>query len=81
METRIVLNAAGRIVNRIVLDASTPLDFSPGPGLIMSEVLTAPIEVPVLDDALKPTGQTETVVVPMAIGGAYINGVYTPPPA
>ena len=79
METRIVLNASGRIVNRIVIDENTPADFSPGPGLTMPDVTTAPIEVLVLDENGEPTGETETVVVPMAIGGTYINGVYTPP--
>ena len=81
METRIVLDAAGRIVNRIVIDHNTPADFSPGPGLTMSDVLTAPIDVPVLDEDGQATGETQSVVVPMAIGGSYINGVYTPPEA
>ena len=80
METRIVLNAAGLIVNRIVVDETTPADFSPGPGLTMSDTIEAPIDVPVLDpDTGQPTGETETVIVPMAIGGTYIDGVYTPP--
>ena len=76
----IVLNADGLIVNRIVIDENTPTDFSPGPGLAMSDTTEAPIEVPVLDpETAEPTGETQTVIVPMAIGGAYINGVYTPP--
>ena len=80
METCIVLNDAGRIVNRIVVDENTPADFSPGPGLTMSDTIEAPIEVPVLDpETGLPTGETQTVIVPMTIGGTYINGVYTPP--
>ena len=80
METRIVLNAAGLIVNRIVIDDNTPADFSPGPGLAMSDVNTAPIDVPVIDpETGEPTGKPQTVIVPMAIGGTYINGEYTPP--
>ena len=79
METCIVLNSDGLIVNRIVVDEHTPADFSPGPGLTMSDVIIAPIDVPVLDDNDEPTGETQTVVVPMAIGGTYSNGVYTPP--
>ena len=79
METRIVLNGSGLIVNRIVIDANTPADFSPGPGLAMSDTIEAPIEIPVLDEEDQPTGETENVVVPMAIGGTYIHGVYTPP--
>ena len=35
--------------------------------------------MPVLDEDGHPTGETQSVVVPMAIGGTYINGVYTPP--
>ena len=79
METRIVLNASGRIVNRIVVNEHTPADFSPGPGLTLCDVTTAPIDVPVLDEDGQPTGGTQTVVVPMAIGGTYIGGVYRPP--
>lgn len=82
MRISIVLDANGRIVNRIVVDFDgiTPAHFSPGPGLTMSDTITAPIDVPVLDpDTGETTGETQTVVVPMAIGGAYINGVYTPP--
>ena len=46
----------------------------------MSDTIEAPIDVPVFDpETGLPTGETETVVVPMAIGGAYSNGVYTPP--
>ena len=79
MGIRIVVSPSGRIVNRIVIDESTPTDFSPGPGLTMSDTIEAPIEVPVLDENDEPTGETQTVIVPMAIGGAYVNGVYTPP--
>ena len=80
METCIVLDQSGRIVNRIVIDENTPADFSPGPGLTMSDTIEAPIDVPMIDpDTREPTGETQTVVVPMAIGGTYINGVYTPP--
>lgn len=79
MKTRLVLNTQGRIVNRIVIDENTPDDFHPGAGLTCSDVTAAPIDVPVLDHNGQPTGETETVVVPMAIGGTYLNGVYTPP--
>ena len=79
METRIVLNFAGLIVNRIVVDDHTPANFSPGPGLTMSDATEAPIDVPVLDENGESTGETETVVVPMTIGGTYINGIYTLP--
>lgn len=79
MGIRIVLNIDGLIINRIVVDENTPPDFSAGPGLTISDVLTAPIEVPVLDDTGERTGETETVIVPLAIGGTYSNGTYTPP--
>ena len=79
MQTRIVLNAAGRIVNHIVVDDNTPANFSPGPGLTMSDVSTAPIDVPVLNEHGEPTGETATITVPIAIGGTYRHGVYTPP--
>ena len=80
METCIALNSDGLIVNRIVVDENTPADFSPGPDLILSNTIEAPVEVPVTDpDTGEPTGETQTVVVPMAIGGTYINGAYTPP--
>ena len=75
----IVLNTDGLIVNRIIVDENTPDNFSPGPGLTMSDITTAPVDVPVLDENGQPTGETQTVVVPMAMGGAYINGQYTPP--
>ena len=78
--TQLVLNSNGLIVNHIVVNKNTPADFSPGHGLTMSDTIEAPIDVPVLDpETGEPTGETQTVIVPMAIGGTYINGVYTPP--
>ena len=57
MNNRTVTNTDGLIVNRIVVDETTPDDWHPGPGL-----------------TLRPPD------VDGAIGGTYINGLYTPPP-
>ena len=53
----VITNSDGLVVNRIVVDDTTPTDWHPGPGL-----------------TLQPAG------VDGAIGGTYINGVYTAPP-
>lgn len=71
---RVALDANGNIVNRIVVDENTG-DL----GLTYAPVTEAPITVPVLDDQGNPTGATETITVPLQIGGTYINSVYTPP--
>ena len=57
MATRIITNADGLIVNRIVIDETTLHDWHPGFGLTL-----------------------QSAGVDGAIGGTYVNGVYTPPP-
>ena len=37
METKLVLDADGVIVNRIVVDETTPVDWSPGEGLELAD--------------------------------------------
>ena len=79
MGTRIVIDTHGRIVNRIVVDETSPNDFSLGAGLTLLSVLEAEIDVPALDGEDNPTGETETITVPLEIGGTYIDGKYAPP--
>ena len=79
METRIVLTPAGLVVNRImVADEGLPRGFSAGDGLTIHDLHEAEADMPVYDDDGQPTGATATVIVPIAIGGAYVAGVYTP---
>ena len=54
METKLLIDAEGVIVNRILVDANTPSDMFGGTGLTLHDDIDVYVHVPVRDAAATP---------------------------